>query len=269
MTAMRFRYFSGLMVAAALVAGGCGPKVDAPTTRRGQSPETPPEREPSAQQARSKPGPSRTTQPPDSQLAEPEPQPARSATDSSAPAESNPENSAAPDDVMGQIDPAELVLPKVLLSNGQAATCLVKVGDPMPPITLPDLAGKQQSLAQLLGENLTVVVFWRGDNPYSVAELADLESDVVKRFGSRGVRVVAINEHDEPDQVREAAHKLGLKFPVLLDTDGHALAEVATRKLPRTYLLDASGKIVWFDMDYSRSTWRELRQAIQFLLSQG
>ena len=169
---------------------------------------------------------------------------------------------------LGQIDPANLVMPKVLLSSGQTATCLVGVGDPMPAIRLSDLAGKEQPLMQLLGERLTVVLFWRGGNPYSVAELADLETDVARPFGRRGVRVVAINELDKPDQVRQTVQKLGLKFPVLLDAKGQALAQVATRKLPRTYLLDASGKIVWFDIEYSRSTWRDLRQAIQFLLSQ-
>jgi hypothetical protein len=36
--------------------------------------------------------------------------------------------------------------------------------------------------------------------------------------------------------------------------------------LPRTYLLDSSGKILWFDLEYSRSTRRELNQAIRYVL---
>ena len=169
---------------------------------------------------------------------------------------------------VGQVEPADLVMPKVLLTEAQAATCLVRVGDPMPAIALADLAGKEQMLSRLLGERLTVVTFWRSGNPYALAELADLGPDVAQPFGRRGVRVVAIDEQDPPDVVRQIAQKLGLKFPVLLDAHGQALSQVATRRLPRTYLLDAGGKIVWFDMEYSRSTWRDLHQAIQFLLSQ-
>jgi hypothetical protein len=82
------------------------------------------------------------------------------------------------------------------------------------------------------------------------------------------VHVVAIDELDKPEQVRLTVQKLRVKYPVLLDADGQALAKLATRKLPRTYLLDAAGKIVWLDIEYSRSTWRDLRQSIQFLLSQ-
>ena len=50
---------------------------------------------------------------------------------------------------------------------------------------------------------------------------------------------------------------------VLMDPQGKALAQVATRYLPRTYLVDAAGKIVWFDMEYSPSTRRQLIQAIE------
>jgi len=32
--------------------------------------------------------------------------------------------------------------------------------------------------------------------------------------------------------------------------------------LPWTFVLDANGKIVWFDLEYSLSTRRELQQAL-------
>jgi len=52
----------------------------------------------------------------------------------------------------------------------------------------------------------------------------------------------------------------------LLDADGSAMAKVGLEKLPRTYLLDAQGKILWFDIEYSRSTRRELLEAVRFVL---
>jgi peroxiredoxin len=245
---------------AALAASGCEKKSDVPTA---SIPAAKPSAKPADQPVPDRKQSARQPQPPESQ----DDLPADGAA-KSAPAESKAAPGEASAEEMGQIDPAELVLPKVLLSHAETATCLVGVGQSMPEIALADLAGKQQSLDQMLGQRLTVVVFWRGSNPYSVAELADLDRDVVDRFGSRGVRVVAIDEMDKPEQVREIVQKLRLKFPVLLDADGQALAKVATRQLPRTYLLDAAGKIVWFDIEYSRSTWRDMRHAIQFLLSQ-
>jgi hypothetical protein len=54
---------------------------------------------------------------------------------------------------------------------------------------------------------------------------------------------------------------------MLLDAEGKALDAVATEKLPRTYLLDASGQILWFDIEYSESTRRELKNAIVWHLT--
>jgi peroxiredoxin len=167
-----------------------------------------------------------------------------------------------------QLTPAELIMPKVQLTERHAETCLAKVGDLMPDLRLPDLKGREQSLSKLLGSKLTVVLFWRSQHPYDVEELADLGPDIAVRYSAQGVQVVAINEEDPPDRVREIVQRAGADFPVLLDAEGKGLAQVATQKLPRTYLLDPSGKIVWFDIEYTRSTRRDLMRAIRFTLSE-
>jgi hypothetical protein len=52
----------------------------------------------------------------------------------------------------------------------------------------------------------------------------------------------------------------------LLDPEGKAFAQVGSEKLPRVFVLDGAGKIVWFDLEYSHSTRRELKQAVQKLV---
>ena len=49
---------------------------------------------------------------------------------------------------------------------------------------------------------------------------------------------------------------------MLVDAKGKAFAQVGSRHLPRTFVLDPSGKIVWFDIEYSLATRRELQQAL-------
>lgn len=166
-----------------------------------------------------------------------------------------------------QIEPYKLAMPKVILSDAHAKTCLVKVGDTLPEIALKDLAGKPQTLAPLLGKRLTVVLFWRSDNSYAVEELADLWPNFGKPFADEGVKLIAIDERDPADKVAALVKQHAITFPVLLDADGKALAGVATRRLPRTYLLDEQGKVLWFDIEYSASTRRQLRDAIRVTLS--
>src|SRR5262249_14720944 len=113
------------------------------------------------------------------------------------------------------------------------------------------------------------VVFWTATKPSALVELGDLQAKVAKRFAKSGVNIVAINENDEPQAASESATRAGATFPIYRDPDGAALKQVASQKLPRTYLLDADGKIVWLDLEYSRSTRRELLEAIRYLLLHG
>lgn len=161
-----------------------------------------------------------------------------------------------------------LEMPKVLLTEAERSASLVQVGDAMPPIELPDMQGAAKPLSSLLGNKLTVVVFWNSRLPYAVEELGDLGPTIADRFGQYGVNVVGINERDAPAAAKGAIAAAGAKFPNLLDADGKALDKVANGDLPRTYLLDAAGKVLWFDLEYSNSTRRDLKQAIQFALLQ-
>jgi peroxiredoxin len=159
-----------------------------------------------------------------------------------------------------------LEMPKVLLTEGETKKSLVKVGDKMPEITLPDLSGKPQQLSQLLGEKLTVVAFWNTLSPYALEEVGDLGPIIGERFRPHGVEIVGIVERSSPTAAKVALKNVGADFVNLVDANGKAFEQVASAELPRTYLLDADGKILWFDLEYSRSTRRDLVRAIQFAL---
>lgn len=163
--------------------------------------------------------------------------------------------------------PEHVYEPRVLLTGERQKTCLVGVGDAIPAIELPDSSGTVQKLRELLGEKLTVVVFWSTKNRLGQEQIERLPVEFARPFLGEGVRVVAINSGDDPDQI-EAVVPLGsdASFAVLLDESGSAFASVATHHLPRTYLLDAQGRILWFDLEYSRNSVRELTNALHFFL---
>jgi len=159
-----------------------------------------------------------------------------------------------------------LEMPPVLLTDAEKKSSKVNVGDTMPDLSLPDMQGKKQQLSQLFGDKLTVVAFWTPANPYAVEELGDLGPVVANRFGSHGVEVVGVVEQGTSKNADEALKRVGAEFVNLVDSDGAAFQQVAFESLPRTYLLNADGKVLWYDMEYSRSTRRDLVRAIQFAL---
>lgn len=163
--------------------------------------------------------------------------------------------------------PEATAIPKVTLSDEIQATNRVKVGDKLPGGEMADLSGKPQAIEKLLGTKATVVFFWTAESGYSTAEVEDLQADVFQPMAARGVQVVGISLDQDPKKVRPAAEKAGAKFPILLDKDKKYFAKLATDKPMRTYLVDAKGVVRWFDVEYSRSTERDLLAGLEFLLN--
>jgi peroxiredoxin len=160
------------------------------------------------------------------------------------------------------------MMPKVVLTEQHAAMSPVKVGDQFPNLELPDVAGAQRSLTELYGPKLTLVVFWSSAQPTALEELSDMNRYYLPRFAEKGLAVVAVNAGEPAAQAGELAKATGATFVVLSDPNKTAFAQVATGKLPRSYLLDASGRVIWFDLEYSPTTRRDLAVAIRHTLGE-
>ncbi len=173
-----------------------------------------------------------------------------------------------PADVPLPLDGADApqAMPEVVLSQALAAECKVKVGDAFPELKLADPAGKEQTLASLLSPKLTLVVFWNGKNPLALEELADMAGRYASGLRPHNVAIVGVNSGDTPQLAGELAQQYAVKFPVLCDADGAALGQVTAAGVPCCYLLDAQGKVLWFDTEYSPTTRRDLLLAVRFAL---
>jgi peroxiredoxin len=165
--------------------------------------------------------------------------------------------------------PTQVFKPEVILSQYHAQTCVVGIGDQFPQLALPDLDGNVRELPQLYGDRMTIVIFWSATGFYAREQFSRIMYECQERYAALGVSVVAINVGDSPEVVQELAAKHGVAVPCLLDTDSSAFRQAATDLLPRTYLLDAGGRIVWFELEYSRSQRLELHNAVYCHLKQN
>lgn len=156
--------------------------------------------------------------------------------------------------------------PRVVLSSEHRDSCVVTVGEKMPAMELPDLDNVQTPLQKAYGKKLTVIVFWNAEYRYARGEFQHLQTEVVTPFAKAGVSVIAIHTGSPPDNYATLCAKQGKGVICLLDKDQHAFKQIATGKLPRTYLLDAQGSILWLDIEYSRTTRLELHNALRYYL---
>jgi len=123
-----------------------------------------------------------------------------------------------------------------------------------PEFSLPDLAGKLQTLSSFRGA-ATLLNFWATSSPASTGQLQLLQKSQ-SRLASSGLRVVAVNL-DEPSAApaaRSFAMKEKFAFPVLFATqDVAGIYNIVYRYLfdrrrdlpiPCSFLIDPSGMIV-------------------------
>ena len=162
--------------------------------------------------------------------------------------------------------PPKPVIPETSFSEEKAKTNILNVSDVMPNAALPDMAGKPVELHSLFGDKLTVVCFWNGEGTSGPQALSELDKYIAKPYAPKGVAVIGINLGDPPQAIKEKVDLAEAKFPILQDPAGNYFKKVATSMLPRIYLLDADGKILWFDAEYSRGTRRDLEQGIDAAL---
>jgi len=158
--------------------------------------------------------------------------------------------------------------PLVVMSEAHDKSCLVKVGHKMPELTLPDLSGEMRAMTSLYGQSLTVVVVWSHREALGRDQFRRLDKETLQPFRQAGVNVVAVNTGDAVEEVQSLYDEVGATFTCLLDRDGAAMATLATGKLPRTYLLDGNGRVLWLDIEYSRGSRRELQNALYYHLLQ-
>lgn len=156
-------------------------------------------------------------------------------------------------------------IPPVVLSKQHEALCKLKVGDAFPTLELATMAGTAQALPQLYGKNATVVLLWNANGWMTRTALRDLGRDIGESFGKQGVAVVTVAVNQPADVTQATLDKSESKLTTLLDPEGKAFAQIGSEKLPRIFVLDNAGTIVWFDLEYSNSTRRELKQTVQKL----
>lgn len=152
--------------------------------------------------------------------------------------------------------------PRVQLSDKHAATSLVKVGDELPDMELTDAKGAAAKLSELRGKKPAIVAFWKGTH-HSRKEMMDDLSQFAKERGDK-LLIATVQVGAAPAKPVAAAPAV----QQLVDAKGTAYAAVAKgdAKMPRIFVVDAKGAIIWMDIEFAVDTRRQLVQVLNALL---
>ena len=117
-----------------------------------------------------------------------------------------------------------------------------------PDFTLKSMNGPNLRLAEQRGR-VVMVNFWATWCGPCRQELPQLNR-LYEKYRSAGLVVLGVNLDDDQRKANDLAGQLGLKFPVLLDTDKAVSRLYGVSAMPSTLLIDRDGKVRYVHLGY-------------------
>jgi peroxiredoxin len=154
----------------------------------------------------------------------------------------------------------------VLIALPLVAAAAVAPRSTAPDFTLRQVEGPNLRLAEQRG-NVVMVNFWATWCGPCRVEMPHLNR-LYEKYRSSGFTLLGVNIDDDPAAARALAGKLGLKFPVLLDTDKRVVGAYDLNAMPATVLIDRDGRVRHLHRGYREGVESTYEQQIRDLLKE-
>lgn len=136
----------------------------------------------------------------------------------------------------------------LLASFALHASANVQVAALAPDFTLRAMKGPNTRLQELRGR-VVMVNFWATWCGPCRQEMPHLNR-LHEKYNRAGLVLLGVNVDDDPANAAAVAAKLGIQFPVLLDTDKKVSDQYDLQAMPSTYLIDRDGKVRFVHRGY-------------------
>ena len=155
----------------------------------------------------------------------------------------------------------------LLLAGGAgAATAAVQLSAGAPDFTLRSVGGANLRLAEQRGQ-VVMVNFWATWCTPCLQEMPHL-SRLYERYRASGFVLLGVNIDDDPRAATALATKLGLRFPVLLDTDKKVSRVYDMNSMPATLLIDRDGRVRHIHRGYRDGVEKTYEEQVRGLLKE-
>lgn len=141
-----------------------------------------------------------------------------------------------------------------------AATTLIHAGDMAPDFTVEMLDGSSVTLSALQGKP-TLLIFWATWCPPCREELAHLQEGVIDLYGDK-INVLPVSRGEKREVVEEYISKMGYTFAVGLDGEQAAYKLYASNYIPRCFVINANGEVLYSGVGYDESVAAEVKAAL-------
>jgi peroxiredoxin len=93
-------------------------------------------------------------------------------------------------------------------------------------------------------------------------ELSKLQEHIIDPYGDK-INVLPISRGEERGKVKSYISKMGYTFAVGLDGDQSIYSKYATNYIPRCFVIDANGTVVYSGVGYDEVVAKEVEESIE------
>jgi thiol-disulfide isomerase/thioredoxin len=143
---------------------------------------------------------------------------------------------------------AQLLAVAALAVVAAGANAAVTPSASAPDFTLPSLGGPNLRLQEQRGR-VVMINFWASWCGPCRVEMPHL-ARLYEKYRGSGFTVLAVNIDESPQKAASLATQLGMRFPVLLDTDKKVSRLYDLSTMPSTVLVDRDGRVRYVHRGY-------------------
>jgi peroxiredoxin len=146
------------------------------------------------------------------------------------------------------------------------ASIAAQAAAPAPDFTLKTAAGPNLRLAEQRGQ-VVMVNFWATWCAPCKQEMPHLNA-LYDKYRNTGFVLLGVNVDDDPAKAVAEAAKLGIKFPVLLDTAKTVSKAYALNAMPTTVVIDRDGRVRHVHQGYRNGMEQLYDQQVRALVKE-
>lgn len=143
---------------------------------------------------------------------------------------------------------------------------LVKLDQIVPEFSFTTADGKTVNLSEYKGKVILINFFATWCGP-CMTEMPYIENDIWKNLKNNpNFTILSIGRDHSQEEINAFIKNHNFTFPIYADKDKKIYNLFATQYIPRNYLIDKTGKIVYASIGFEKEEFEKLKTKINSLL---
>ncbi|WP_421921137.1 TlpA family protein disulfide reductase [Marinifilum sp.] len=139
---------------------------------------------------------------------------------------------------------------------------LLKKGDNVPEFTVTTLDGEEMAINKLKGKVVLINFFATWCGP-CMKELPEVQKQLWPKFKDENFVMISIGRQHSKEELMKWNKTKGFTFPIAPDPKREVYSKFANQYIPRNFIVDKSGKIIWQGVGFDRKELDEMMKTIQ------